>query len=360
MTTSMATHRDAQKLADLGWSVVPAPLKAKVPTGSWKRYQTERLTGDKLKNAFGSPPHNIFVVCGAVSRLCVLDCDDDRAVEFWREHLGSVLDETTCATSGRGRHFYFRLSEGEDPKGRSAAGGESGAWDLRARGGGVIVPPSTHASGSVYTWAPERGPEAIQPAPAGLWPSEVAKTDGKPTSRLSQLLAEPPVEGERNNWLTKVAGYLAKREKHEDAYEALVRALAPVGLEDEEVEKLIKSIWTAEQKKRLLPPTRAELPELISRLVNLPVGFSRELREEAKLWEAEAGVEFRKKVGLRLEQLRVAQEAQSQLSGVSFKPPEVAETLDALLAAPDGGCCTKGCRPAGLRPCLHAPELHRV
>lgn len=247
----------AQYADDFGWSCAPAPLGGKAPIGAWKKYQTERLTGKKLSAKFGSTEKNIFIITGAISRLCVLDCDDATAVVYWRERLGPVLDETACATSGResgeGRHFYFRLAEGEIHKGRSSSGGETGAWDLRAEAGGVIAPPSKHASGSTYTWA--RDPSLIKDAPAELWDEDSTQAaDSAPTSMLSHLLANRPDEGGRNVWLSKVAGHYAKQLAYQDGYEETVRGLGrDLGLDDDEIEKLIKSIWQAEQDKKASP-----------------------------------------------------------------------------------------------------------
>jgi AAA domain/Bifunctional DNA primase/polymerase, N-terminal len=248
---SLATD-SAMQYAELGWSVVPAPLRGKSPLGKWEKHKTERLTGQKLKNAFGSTEKNIFVICGPVSRLAVLDTDNEAARDYWRERLGPVMDETTSATSGResgeGRHFYFRLAEGEIHKDRSA---DDGSWTLRASGG-VIAPPSLHESGTRYAWAPERGPEALQDALAALWAGDASAPDSGPTearSKLADLLANPPAEGGGNNWLTDVAGHYAKALSHEDGFAETVRALAPAWLTDAETENLIKSIWSKEHAK---------------------------------------------------------------------------------------------------------------
>jgi hypothetical protein len=250
----MAALGDALKLHRLGWRVVAAPLGAKAPMGPWKSAQSEPATGDSVSREFGDAERNIFIVTGSISRLAVLDCDDVQALEYWRDRLGSVLDETACASTGRGKHFYFSLPEREDRKGRSSPGGESGAWDLRANGGGVIAPPSRHPSGRCYEWVDGRGPDHVKPAPPALWApesqSELAD-ERVVTVKLAELLANVPQEGNRNNWLAQVAGHFAVQISYQDAYEATVRAVAePLGLEPEEIEKLIKSIWSAEHAKR--------------------------------------------------------------------------------------------------------------
>lgn len=254
----MAKLKDALELHELGWRVVAAPLAGKSPVGSWKKAQTEPATEDELQSAFASD-RNIFLITGSISRLAVLDCDEQVAIDYWHKRLGDILDETACVTTSRGKHYYFRLPEGEIRKGRSSPGGDSGTWDLRAEGGGVVAPPSVHPSGRMYRWAPKRGPEAIKDAPAELWTGSEEKSEKGPSSLLSHLLANPPAEGGRNNWLARVAGHLAVELKHRDAYEESVRGYGnQVGLEEEEIEKLIRSIWTSEQAKSgKAPPPEA-------------------------------------------------------------------------------------------------------
>lgn len=245
----MAKLRDALQLHEQGWRLVAAPIAGKAPLSGWKAAQTEPGSKAQIQAEFGDAPRNIFIITGAISRLAVLDCDDRLAETYWRERLGPVFDETTCASSGRGKHYYFRLAEGEERKGRSSPGGESGAWDLRANGGGVIAPPSTHPSGKTYRWAQGRTPKELKDAPPELWDTEETEEKQAPKTQLSELLANPPTEGSRNNWLAKVAGHYAAQIKYKDAYEETVRAVAPPGLESEEIKKLIQSIWRSEETK---------------------------------------------------------------------------------------------------------------
>src|SRR5208282_3405974 len=111
---------------------------------------------------------------------------------------GAILDKTTCVNTGRGTHYYFRLAEGDIHKGRSSPGGDSGKWDLRAEGGGVVAPPSIHPNGRVYRWGQGRDPSKLQDAPDELWVGEATEPkSGEPASILSHLLANPPEEGGR-------------------------------------------------------------------------------------------------------------------------------------------------------------------
>ena len=252
---------DALELHRHGWRVIAAPRAAKAPIGSWKAAQSAVATPAELAEAF-SEDRNIFLLTGRISRLVVLDCDDRTAIDFWRERLGPILDQTTCASTGRGRHYYFRLAEGEERRGRSSNGGASGKWDIKAEGGGVVAPPSVHPSGRLYRWAPLRGPESLQDAPATLWATE---DEGAPEtgtrSLLSHLLHQRPAEGERNNWLAKVAGHYAAHIPHQDAYQAMVEQAAEgLDLDADEVARVSRSIWQTERARagRASPPQPPE------------------------------------------------------------------------------------------------------
>lgn len=248
----MSAHDAALEYYGIGWQPVAAPLRGKVPRGTWKHRQTERTTPREIEDGF-SRSANIFLVCGSISRLAVLDCDDEAALEYWRDKLGDALDRTTAVTTGNGFHFYFRLREDQAERGRSSpSSGESGKWDIRAEGGGVIAPPSIHPSGRLYEWL--RDPSFLQDAPPELFDraSSEEAAGGQARSMLTHLLKTGAREGNRNQWLTQVAGHYAKHIPHEDAYAQMVRdansRLDPP-LPDEEVDKLIPSVWGAEQAK---------------------------------------------------------------------------------------------------------------
>lgn len=243
---------EALALHALGWQVVPASRRGKLPVGPWKRWQTERVPERAVRDGFAQGDPNTFVITGAASRLCVLDCDTAEADTWWRDKLGAeVLDATAQVITRQGRHYYFRLAEGQVERGRSKH--EDGIdWDLRAEGGGVIAPPSTHESGHQYEWAPDRGPKALQDAPAGLFERVAGEPSEAPRSLLNQLLENPPTEGGRNVWLAKVAGHYALHIPHADAFETMVRQAAEMlapSLPEHEIAKLAKSIWQAEQAK---------------------------------------------------------------------------------------------------------------
>lgn len=236
----------------MGYNVLPAAPRSKVPLGNWKRWQSERIPRRDVERAFAGVNRNIFIITGSISRLAVLDCDTDAALEEWRRRLGDELT-TAQVLTGKGHHFYWRLREGQVLKSQSGEG-----WDFRAEGGGVIAPPSIHESGRAYRWHPEYGPGATGALPSALIDRPatyiaggVIEAGGEAgRSSLVGLLAAPPVgEGNRNAWLAQVAGHYAKLLPHRDAYLVHVREAAEKlrpPLDAAEVLKTAQSIWSTQ------------------------------------------------------------------------------------------------------------------
>ena len=67
---------------DQGYSVIPLRLDNKKPAlNSWLEYQTRRPTDEEVYRWFGgSAKRNIGIITGAVSGLCVVDLDSDKAL----------------------------------------------------------------------------------------------------------------------------------------------------------------------------------------------------------------------------------------------------------------------------------------
>jgi hypothetical protein len=264
----------ARYYRNLGICVVPA--EGGSPKGEWKQYQTEFPTEDRIDGWFRGESFRklqIFAICGRISNLVVLDCDSDGAETWWRQLLGDVMDQTACQLSGggRGHHYFFRLGEA-DQRGRAGhyEHPELGTvkWDLRAEGGGVVLPPSPHRSGGTYTWVRDWSHLQDWPYPEipgrGAHSHEGASATGDAQS-LAWLLAHPG-DGGRNNWVTSVLGHYAKRIPFKDGYEATAELVWSVasGIESDhayeraEYEATVRSVWDTEVSKNC----HAEKPTL--------------------------------------------------------------------------------------------------
>lgn len=93
---------------------------------------------------------NIGILTGEVSGLIVVDVD---AKNGGLESLKSmILPKTlTVETGGGGYHFYFQYPAGQ--KINNSASKLAQGVDIRANGGYVVAPPSTHISGKTYRWS---------------------------------------------------------------------------------------------------------------------------------------------------------------------------------------------------------------
>jgi hypothetical protein len=173
-----------------------------------------------------SPNANIGIATGRGSGIAVLDVDprnggDESLATLQREH-GQLPATLVANTGGGGKHYYFELPDGA-VIGNSASKIGDGL-DVRGEGGFVVAPPSIHASGSTYAWAPAPGEAKIAPAPAWLVNLNTVSgvnnhTDQQPAE------SEPVREGARNTWLMSIAGTLRARGLIETDLAAMLLAL---------------------------------------------------------------------------------------------------------------------------------------
>ena len=101
------------------------------------------------------PLANIGIATGTISNLFVLDIDTggektgfDSLSTLETKH-GSLPATPRVRTGSGGEHFYFWC---DDPEMRNSAGKIGQNIDVRANGGYVVAPPSTHISGNIYDW----------------------------------------------------------------------------------------------------------------------------------------------------------------------------------------------------------------
>jgi hypothetical protein len=263
---------EARRLNRLGFGTLPTRRGKKSPgLPSWQQYQ-KKLPTLQLVEAWwgpGSQYSGIWVPCGSISQLVVLDTDSPEAEEEWRSLIGAEMDATCCVKTQKGFHYWFSLAPGDTCKSWAVNEGAM-RFDVKAEGGGVMAPPSPHPDGGFYEWV--REPIELLEVPSLLvggsvgWsqrgqapkPKEAKEdtSENSPEHRsiLSQLLGQTPEQGGRNNWLTAVAGHYARVIPYNDTYKMLVeqaneRLAQP--LEQAEVDKTAASVWKTEKAKGL-------------------------------------------------------------------------------------------------------------
>lgn len=120
---------------------------SKAPLVKWTDYQVKAPSEELVRKWFTRwNQANIAVITGRVSGIVVVDFDSEEAVSYAKKQglLNAPLVQT-----GRGLHAYFKY-----PEGRMVGNAVNSAMkiDIRGDGGYVVIPPSTHFSGTEYTW----------------------------------------------------------------------------------------------------------------------------------------------------------------------------------------------------------------
>lgn len=246
-------------LARHGLHVLPCKPLGKIPLTAWK---TSATTDEAQIRAWWTqwPEANPAIACGP-SGLVV--ADDDQAGEFERlcaDHNQPVPDTFKVATA-KGTHHWFRQPTGQRTGCRVKVGGR--LLDVRGDGGYVMAPGAIHETGVVYTGSGAVPDLATLPElPSWLVDVFAGRSESLPAPSLAALLGAPASEGGRNDWLTKVAGHLARQHrKDRNAYAVAVRragARTTPPMDDAEVERTTLSIWEREQAKPATPATPAD------------------------------------------------------------------------------------------------------
>jgi hypothetical protein len=185
------------------------------------------------------PYMNVGIVTGAASGVIVVDVDGDDGLISVKKKTEGKAPITWTAMTGRGRHFYFRHPE-TSVKNRAAIFPHV---DLRGDGGYVVAPPSTHASGVRYSWAPGSGQDDIDLAYAPDWLFELIL--GEDSENTASIGDGEIVEGTRNETLFRLGCRIRKQGLEREAIKkelAEQNAKAKPPLEDAEIEAIIESV----------------------------------------------------------------------------------------------------------------------
>jgi hypothetical protein len=154
---------------------------------------------------------NIGIATGAVSGIDVIDVDPrhngHRTLAELEARYGALPLTRRARSGGGGPHIYLRHTAGL----RSNSGRLGSGIDVKSDGGYVIAPPSLHASGVRYEWT-SVGP--IAPAPTWLAERFAERRGGSavaPPERWRELYLAGAAEGQRNDAIARMTGYLLRR-----------------------------------------------------------------------------------------------------------------------------------------------------
>ena len=92
-----------------GWSTLPLLPKDKRPAlSSWTEFQHRLPTDEEIAEWFSDDEMNVGIVTGSISKLLLLDADDQNATD------GLHLPPTPTVKTGRGFHYYYSFAERYD------------------------------------------------------------------------------------------------------------------------------------------------------------------------------------------------------------------------------------------------------
>ncbi len=193
---------------ECGYQPLPSKADRKQPAlSTFAEYFEVPLPATMLAN-WHAP--NIQLVTGSAWRLCVVDCDGDRAHQIWQSLCTDHAHEPhtwTVRTGRGGYHYYYALPDDlEQCKSRRLWGlwdpylgpKHEGGWsshnEIRLLGDRtlVVAPPSTHVDTQVvYSFLEESGPKELpRPMPAPAWLLELPAVERPRTA--PPLPARPP------------------------------------------------------------------------------------------------------------------------------------------------------------------------
>ncbi len=196
------------------------------------------------------PSANIGLATGR--GLDVLDVDGDEgeaglANLIARRWPLPATSEVRTGRPGGGRHLYFRSAAWPN-----TAGTLGPNLDTRGLGGFVLLPPSVHPSGAIYTWT-----NLSRPAPAPAWLTALLyrvpePAAAPPTPRVLSSNETDPVE-RASRYLAKMPPAISGQGGHLATWYA-ARAMCGFGLTKDEVLELLLT----EYNPRCVPPWRRD------------------------------------------------------------------------------------------------------
>jgi Bifunctional DNA primase/polymerase, N-terminal len=165
------------RYASRGWQVFPLQVRAKEPLERSRGFYDACTNPARLQRWFERYPYNVGIRTGTASGIFVLDVDGAEGFASLQnlEHENGRLPPTLTSLTSRGKHFWFLLDQPlQSSQSRIGAG-----LDVKADGGYVAAPNSTHPSGKQYQWCDQ----SIPPTNAPHW--LIALTQKKPVEEFS-------------------------------------------------------------------------------------------------------------------------------------------------------------------------------
>lgn len=247
----------------LGWHVFPAKPNSKEPATTHGFHNATNDLQQICDWWVNTPNFNVAIRTGKESGIVVIDVDGEegqKSLELLIEQYGDLPETVESKTGSGGRHILFKYPSLENGriKSRINCFFNESKIDIRADGGYIIAPPSTHPNGNVYEWELSSRPLEVDIAELPKWMMHFlieSNHIAKPKREASHWdgIMQGINEGGRNAAATSLAGYLARHYVDKGLiYDLLFmwnkRNNPP--LSTDELETILKSVWTIENKRR--------------------------------------------------------------------------------------------------------------
>lgn len=159
---------------------------------------------ERLSEWFGDEWLNVAIATG--SGIIVVDEDHRKGGEFAMEELESQFDipETLTVRTGFGQHRYFRVHGIQVANSVCRLGL---GLDIRADGGYVVGPGSTHASGATYEWLDETVEIADAPPDLVKLLCEYRETDEISSASLERIIEAADLSMPRAERIRRAIAY---------------------------------------------------------------------------------------------------------------------------------------------------------
>jgi len=262
----MAIERIAASYMTRGWSVFP--VAGKIPATKNGVLDASQEHGD-IPGWWTGSRHGVGLATGEPSGVWAVDIDSDEAMRSFIALQNGEQSKTVVSKTKRGYHLLFRMPVGRDV--RNSAGKIADGIDVRGTGGYIVLPPSPHPDGGSYEWAPGRSPDEISVAPTPRW-LLAALTPERTNGTHAEPLPDSIGEGGRNATLASLAGSLRRRDASYATILAALRSENEVRcsppLDDDEVERIAKSVARYPAPEQQPIPERQPVPEGVLELVD--------------------------------------------------------------------------------------------
>jgi hypothetical protein len=268
----------AQFFVSKGFSVIPLMPETKRPAIRWKEFQRRKPTSFELEQWFKHSENNIAIVTGEISGITVVDLDSQRAIDFARDQK---FPKTPIVKSSKGAHLYYKYLPGTR---NFQKRDELSDIDLRSDGGYIVAPPSIHPSGTPYRWDQGHGLDDLDFAPL---PKIFLKNIESPKQSVNDL-RNGVQKGNRNNSLARLVGSWIAKGGSYDACLAMAHAWNRNNrppLNDAEVERTVKSIFTTHEREKVSKPQINDF-EVNAKIEDAERIFIFENKDDVKYFEA--------------------------------------------------------------------------